>query len=328
MIFKSYLAEKDNTFISKNNVVLFYGENLGLKNNFRKKITQLKNVKIIRNSQEEVLKEKNNFFDNLLNNSLFNETNVFIIDNVNDKFLDFFQSIESRLNDNKIFLFADLLDKKSKIRVYFEKSKKSLTIPCYQDDVASIKKLIHSELKSFTINNECIDIITDNCNLDRDKLYNELEKIKVYFLDLKIDEKKLKILLNLKTNDNFFKIRDEVLNGNKTKVNKLLNETILEKDKNIYYLNVINQRLSKIAEALNNDKKKTVETIVENMRPPIFWKDKPNLINQIKKWNKIKIRKILEDSYKLELRLKSDSSINHNLMMKMFMVNICNIANS
>ena len=36
MLVKSYLLEKNLNIIERKNLVLFYGENLGLKNNFKK----------------------------------------------------------------------------------------------------------------------------------------------------------------------------------------------------------------------------------------------------------------------------------------------------
>ena len=48
MLVKSYLLEKNLNIIERKNLVLFYGENLGLKNNFKKKIKNAnKDFKII-----------------------------------------------------------------------------------------------------------------------------------------------------------------------------------------------------------------------------------------------------------------------------------------
>ena len=56
MIFKSYLVEKQFDII-KNNTVLFYGENLGLINEFKKKIiTNNRSSRIIKFTQDHLLK--------------------------------------------------------------------------------------------------------------------------------------------------------------------------------------------------------------------------------------------------------------------------------
>ena len=123
-------------------------------------------------------------------------------------------------------------------------------------------------------------------------------------------------------------IRDEALNGNKKAINKLLSETVLENDKNIFYLNSFNQRLYKLAEILKNKKNSNVESIIENIKPAIFWKDKPIIIEQLRKWNLKKINDVLNKSYDLEIKLKSNSAINHHLLIKMLVVDICQLANA
>ncbi len=329
MISKSYLVEQDKEFLAKNKSVLFYGENLGLKNDFKRNIIENFKCKVIKRTQDEIMKNQENFFENMLNISLFNEKKIFFIDDVNDKILDIFQEIEKKIDENKIYLFSNILDKKSKLRNYFEKSKELNTVACYQDNLVNIKKIIQNKLKNYiNLNNENINIIAENCNLDRDKLYNEIDKIKIYFSDFKIKTEKLTILLDLKINDNFTFIRDEALNGNKKAINKLLSETVLENDKNIFYLNSFNQRLYKLAEILKNQKKTNIESLVENVKPPIFWKDKPIIISQLKKWNLKKINSILKKSYDLEIRLKSNSTISNHLFIKMLVLDVCQLANA
>ena len=329
MISKSYLIEQDKELLAKSGSTLFYGENLGLQNDFKRNISEYFTEKIIKRNQEEIIKNQNIFFEDMLNISLFEEKKIFLIDDHNDKFLETFKNIEKNIGENKIYLFSNILDKKSKLRSYFEKSKEFNTVACYQDNLASIKKIVQNRLKNYiNLNNENINIIAENCNLDRDKLYNEIDKIKIYFSDLKIDSEKLKLLLNLKINDNFNLIRDEALNGNKKAINKLLSETVLENDKNIFYLNSFNQRLYKLAEILKNKKNSNVESIIENIKPAIFWKDKPIIIEQLRKWNLKKINDVLNKSYDLEIKLKSNSAINHHLLIKMLVVDICQLANA
>ena len=329
MISKSYIAENDDNFFLKNESILFFGENLGLRNDFRKKILLTDKVKIIKNTQEDILKDSNSFYEQIFNTSLFEEKKIFLIEGVNDKILDIFKTAEPRLDQNSIYLFADILEKKSKLRVYFEKSKRLISMPCYKDNILNIKKIIRKQLNSFkNLTNENIDIIADNCNLDRDKLNNELDKIKIYFFDLKLNSEKLKILLNLKINDNFNEIRDEALKGNKIKTNKLLGQTSFEDDKKIFYLNIISQRLNKLADILRVKNNTNLNKLVDDIKPPIFWKEKPTFIEQLRKWNLNKINMLLNKNYNLEIRFKSDSTINNNLLLKKHIVDICIHANS
>ena len=52
----------------------------------------------------------------------------------------------------------------------------------HPDNDKTIKNLILKELKNFEgLNAINLNLIADNCSLDRIKLYNELEKIKAFF---------------------------------------------------------------------------------------------------------------------------------------------------
>ena len=55
------------------------------------------------------------------------------------------------------------------------------------------------------------------------------------------------------SNEDFNLLKDAALTGDKIATNKLLNDTLIEPDKIVYYLNVINQRLNKLKE-INNIK--------------------------------------------------------------------------
>ena len=127
-------------------------------------------------------------------------------------------------------------------------------------------------------------------NLDRDKLKNELDKIIIFFEKKKIEEEKLKKLLNIKVNEDFNILKDEALDGNQVKTNRLLADTIIQAEKNIFYLNLINQRLNKLTEVANLQDKSSIENLLTYIKPPIFWKDKPMFVAQSKKWNLNKIK--------------------------------------
>ena len=100
-------------------------------------------------------------------------------------------------------------------------------------------------------------------------------------------------------------------------------------ENNIYYLNSINQRINRLNEIENMKKESSnIETLVSNLKPPVFWKDKPILIEQSRKWNKDKIQKALRKTYNTEIAIKSNSSIRKDLLIKNLIVEICLTASS
>ena len=327
MNYKSYLVEQ-NINILKNNILLFYGENLGLKNDLKKKLMlNNSNAVVVRLTQEELLRNQNYFIENLLNMSLFSEEKIYFIEQVNDKILELIEDMRDKLDDQKIYLFGEILDKKSKLRSEFEKSKKLGIVACYNDNEINIKKIILERLKGYEgLSPININLIIENSNLDRAKLNNELDKIETFFVSRKIINSELIKLLNINENDNFNMLKDAVLTGNNKNTNKLLSDTNIENDKTFFYINSINQRLF-ILNELFSIKNKSVAQSLSNLKPPIFWKDKPHIIEQARKWNKNKINNILRKTFDLEIKFKSNSILNKNVAFKKLLVDICAQAN-
>ena len=329
MIYKSYSVEENISSISEK-IFLFYGENLGLQNDLKNKIRNLDNKALIKNfNQEEILADENKFFNELLNQSLFEDKKIFFINQTNDKILELIKEIEIKKDSQNVFLFSELLDKRSKLRNFFEKSSTLGIVACYADNEISLKKIILDKLKGYTgLSSQNINIIIENCGLDRSKLNNELIKIATFFKNKIIDTDKLEALLNFKVNDNFDLLKDQALVGDKTKTNKLISDTILENEKNIFYLSIINQRLMKLLEVNKNTRDGNIEGAINKIKPPIFWKDKALFSLQARKWNKVKLRKMLHQTYKIELKIKSNSQVSQSLLIKKLLVDICCLANA
>ena len=329
MIYKSYVVEQNIKLLSKS-ATLFYGENLGLKKEFIDKIKSINyEEEIFIFSQEELIKNKEIIIKQIVNISLFQKNKIFLINQINKKLFDIVKEILELIDTQKLYLFGDILEKKSKLINLFEKSKELDVVPCYEDNEISIKKIISDRLRGFQgltpIN---LNIILENSSFDRVKLNNELDKIILYFQNKNIETEKLEILLNDKVNESFNILKDEALMGNKTKTNKLLGETILEEEKNTLYLNILNQRLNKLYELRNIANNRDLETSMTELRPQIFWKDKPKFLAQAKKWNQEKIRRILKKTYLIEKEVKSNSNIDKKIIMKNLIIDICVSANT
>ena len=330
MIFKSYIIEENFTLISKD-FNLFYGENIGLLNSFKSKIKLHNDDKseIINFSQDEIISNKNAFHNEVTNQSLFSKNKIFIIEQATDKILDYLDNILISDDSNKFFIFANILDKKSKLRNYFEKEKNCGAVACYEDNDITLKKITLNKLKKFQpISQRIINTIVENCSGSRVKLNNELEKIIIFFDNQKIDEYELVKLLNIVENENFNSLKNAALSGDKKLTNKLLSETTIEEDKTILYLSIINQRANQINQVRMSNEKTNYENALTKINPPIFWKEKPNVIAQLKKWKEGNINLLLKNLYELEIKIKSNSSLNKKNLVKKFIVDICNLANA
>ena len=165
MIYKSYLLEKKIKNL-KENVALFYGENFGLKQEFKNDIRFFyKDCEILNFYQDEILKDERALEREIKNISLFQKKKIFFLNNVSDKIFDILNQNFENVGVNKIYIFSDILDKKSKIRNFFEKEKNYACIPCYPDNEISIK--ISDYIDIIFINNKYIMIhIIKNAYID------------------------------------------------------------------------------------------------------------------------------------------------------------------
>ena len=325
MIYKSYQVE-DKIEKLKQNITLIYGENIGLINDFRIKIKKHhKNCTVLNFTQDEILKNENLFYNEVENISLFGEKKIIFILETTEKIFKFVENISIKKIENKIFFFSKELEKKSKLRNLFEKDKDKIIIPCYKDNDITIKNIITKSLREFSgLTTQVINTIHENSSNDRIKLNNEILKIKTFFTDKQIKLNQLQKLLNLKEEEDFNLLRDASLSGENIKTNELLNSDILEKERISFYIASINQRLNRLKEL---DDKNTPDAI-DNLKPPIFWKDKPIFLQQSKIWNKEKLNLALAKIYDVEIKIKSNSNVNNEIIFKKFLIDICYLANA
>jgi len=328
MILKSYIIENNMKMLDQYNIVLFYGENDGLKDDFKNHIrTSDKSIEIFNFFQDEITKNKELLFDKIKNNSLFSSERRIFIFEATDKI---FKQIEEVLkycnSSNKIFLFANILDKKSKLRSYFEKDKSSPVIACYQDNERTLLNYVSTKLKNMQgVSGEILNLIVNNSNNDRKVINNEILKIKTYFQDKNVTISEVKKLLNIKQNKDFNEIKDASLLGDKAKVNKLLSEIQFESEDTFFYLNNITSRVSKLLETHQINKNiKNLEQSVESLKPKVFWKDKPMFMQQVKKLNEKKLQKVLNDVGNAEILIKKNSQIDNSIVIKNLIIELCN----
>ena len=332
MILKSFLVEKNISIIDDYFATLFYGENIGLKDEIKHKIKEkYKNYEQINFNQDEIIKNYEVLEEQIYNVSLFSKNKVIFINEISDKIKRKIEEITEKSQNNiKIFLFAQNLEKKSSLRSHFEKDKNIGIIPCYQDNHRTLSEYLKKKLDGFVgVNQEIINLLIGNSGLDRKVLSNEINKIKSLFLDKKINPEKLNDLINNAYNLDFDKLRDSCLECNKEKLNQNLGNITLQNEDAYFYINSLNlriERLSKLQEQYKIDK--NIELAIENMKPRVFWKDKPVFIKQAARWNIEKLEKARKILINTEIRMKTKLNNYNNTLIKNLLINLCRIGNS
>tara|TARA_Y100000816_G_scaffold25061_1_gene16128 strand:- start:32 stop:1036 length:1005 start_codon:yes stop_codon:yes gene_type:complete len=332
MILKSFLVESNLSTIEGYNLNLFYGENIGLKDEIKYEIKKKYNkFEQINFSQDDIIKNEKLLDQQINNASLFSDKKIIFINEVSDKIKNKISEIIEKPNkDIKIFLFSQNLEKKSVIRNLFEKNKKIAITPCYQDNHRTLSNYLLKKLKDYEgINQDIINLIIDNSGLDRKVLSNEIDKIRSLFINKKIENQKVVNLLNSAYNIDFDKLRDSCLEGDKEKLNKNLSNITLQNEDAYFYLNNLNLRIKKLLQLQNQYfKDKNVELAMDNITPKIFWKDKPNFLKQMTKWNLEKLEIAKKSIIDAEILMKTKFNNYNTIIIKNLLIKLYSLANS
>ena len=308
MIIKSFEINKIN--LSLNNLFLFYGKNEGFKNEVTKNIIKNKN-NILNYEEKEILENEDNFIENLLTKSLFDDEKIIIIKRSTDKILGIIEDLYSKkIEDIIIILNADNLEKKSKLRSFFEKDKKLVCVPFYPDNEQTLSKLayIFFKNKNILISQANINLIINKCNGDREILINELNKIEYYSKNgKKINSQDIIKLTNLNENYSVSELVDNCLAKNKVKIINILNENNFNNEDCILIARSFLNKSKKILQLSKEfEKNKNIELTISSAKPPIFWKDKEITKQQLNQWKPENIKKLIYKLCEIELLIKKN----------------------
>ena len=315
MIIKSFEIDKIN--LKKNNLILLYGRNEGFKKQIVKKFISNK-TNISSYDEKDILEFQNNFFENVLNRSLFEEEKTIIIKRATDKIFKIIEEINIRKIDDILIIIADNLEKKSKLRSMFEKDKKLICIPFYPDNEQTLSKLAfeYFKKKKISISQLNINQIVNKCIGDRQNLFNELKKIENYLISgKKITTEKITRLINLSENFSVSELIDNCLAKNKSKTIQILNENNYTNDDCILISRMFLNKSKKILKlSIDYEQNKNIDLTISSSKPPIFWKDKEITKQQILKWKPQDLKELIYKLNNIELTIKKNFNNALNLM--------------
>jgi DNA polymerase-3 subunit delta len=316
MIIKSFEFKKLN--LQKNKIILLYGKNEGHKNEIVLALTK-KNKNISNYDEKEILENSTYFLEDLFNKSLFDDEKFIIIKRATDKILKIIEEIDKKkVNGITVIINSDTLEKKSKLRNFFEKSKENICIPFYPDSDQTLIKIASDYLRSKKIQMPQINInlIVSKCNGDREKLFNELNKIENYLLNgKKLDGHNISKLINLSEDHSISELIDNCLAKNKKRTMTILNENNFATEDCILITRIFLIKLKKILILSNEfENNNNIDLTISNARPPIFWKDKEIVKQQILNWGSENIKKLIYKISEIELLIKKNMHNSVNLV--------------
>ena len=337
MIIKSYEAQKNIANFSKLNFYLLYGENFGLKKDIsdiiKTAVKQKKDdVEMLSFYETEIINNEDNFFNFIYSGSLFSNKKIVTIYEATDKIIKKIDTIYNKYPENVfLIIFSDVLEKKSKLRNFFEINKKTICIPCYLDSEKDLEIIAHSELRknNISLSREAINLVVEKSNFDRAYLKNEIDKIKSYAINKKkLELNEIKYLINFTGDYKSDILVNECLCGNISQYKKIISELYINTVNQILLLRILSnkvQRLLTIKEQANETK--NPDNIINVLKPPIFWKEKPLIRKQLSIWNLTDLKKIINGINNTELLCKKNPQVSKVIFFDFFL-KICVKANN
>ncbi len=318
MIVKSYETNKID--INKVNFILMYGDNQGFKDEVIKFIIKKKNIKQNNYYEKDVLDNSENFFNTVSTKSFFENEKIIVIKNATDKIRSMLEEIINKNFEGlTIILDSGILEKKSKLRTYFEKQKSLICVPFYPDNHQSLNIIIKKFFneKNIQASQETLNLIIERSNGSRQHLNAELNKIENFMInkkEIKIDE--IMKLTNLGKDYEVSDLIESCLAKDRKKISKIINENNFSNEDVILILRVF---LSKAKRLLNlkiiEKTNKNIDAAISAYKPPIFWKDKEIVKKQAKTWTEMNVRNLIKKINEIELSTKKNSNLSQRILI-------------
>ena len=310
------------------NFYLLYGPNTGLiEETINKYFKPIFSRNIINYDETDLLNNIYSFKEMIFNKSFFEEEKFIIISRGSNKILSIIEElVNSQIEDIKIVVKSGVLEKKSKLRDYFEKNKSVVITPFYEDNYQSLLLTIQKTFreKKVNVSNEIINLIIERSNRNRINIANEIGKILFYTKkNNKISLEDAVKLTNLSENYNISELVDQNLSKNKKKTINILNENNLNTEENILILRTFLSKLKKLKNLkINLEKNKNIEQVLSSSRPPIFWKDKEIVKQQLNALSLTEIKNLIHKVNNLELVIKKNNQISDQILNNFILENL------
>ena len=309
MIIKSFELKNNLNY----HLYLFHGQNDGQKEDLINKIIRpnFKNSTYIY-LEKEILNNIENFYNLIFTNSFFEEKKLIIIKDVSDKISPEIENIiDKKIENIFIILISNILEKKSKLRNLFEKSKNLISVPFYLENNQSLIRLASEffKEKKISISYETINILVNKSNGERKLIVNELKKIEMYCKNkANITSNEINKLVNTNESNDINELIDNCLAKNNNRIKFIMNENNFGSEDSIIIIRTFLFKAKRLLSLVNIfTEQKDIEKTVANAKPPIFWKDKDLVKKQINSWTLNQVKSLILEINDIELLIKTNA---------------------
>lgn len=297
--------------------VLVYGPDLGL---VRHRVNEIVG-KILTNpddpfgrveiSAEQLAADPAKLHDELSAFSFTGEARLVMLRDATDGLTETISEALAALCDKTyLIVFAGDLPSKSSLRLMAEKHPHIAALPCYKEEGAGLDALIRETFTGYglRVNTEVIRYLSASLGGDRMVVLNEIEKISLYAGD-EAETVSLDEVIDL-VGDNSDRGQDElnaaVASGNIELAMRLLDKMALEGVNAVPIVRGLMRYLTRLQEIhlLIKERGGSIESVVDGLRPPVFFKLKPVLTQHARRWTLGSLSRALERLFALEIEVK------------------------
>ena len=225
--------------------------------------------------------------------------------------------------DALIIIEAGDLPPRSKMRNLFEKADDAAAIPCYADEGAGLEELIRKALADAGLKPSAgvTSWVANNLGSDRMVTRMELEKLALYAsgqAEVTLEDAQAVI------GDAAAVTLDDVvftaLGGNIKGLLIALSRARFEGITAISILRATARHLTRLEEAVSaNMAGETADQAMKKLRPPVFFKQKTDFLNQMQRWQPKKLSRARMEIVQAELDCKSTGTPNDALCERALM---------
>ena len=143
-----------------------------------------------------------------------------------------------------------------------------------------------------------------------------------------MDIEEIRSLINFSGDYKSDTLINECLCGNILQFKKIVSEFYVNTINQIYLLRMLNNKIHRLLNIkAQENSSSNLDALINSSKPPIFWKDKPVVKQQLKIWNLDNLNKMINDINNTELLCKKNPQISNSIFLNFFS-EICKKAKS
>ena len=247
--------------------------------------------------------------------ALTNDRRVILLDLSSDLKKEQVDCIIESKSQSILIINSGELKTSSPSRKAFESDKNFIVIPCYNSSNTDIMTLLNNKLKDsdLTMHRDAKDLIVASLGNDYGNTTSEIEKILNHHQSGdEISKSEVESIIVSSSNTIVTDLVDTVFEK-KTKSISRLYHSILDEFSPAQILIITSNHVIKLMELLaeKDDLNLPNKQVIENSKPPIFFKRHPSLLKQLNTWNRANLRDIIEilSETTIETRRNNDLSV-------------------